>query len=396
MTLRHAAGRTPVKAEIADVPRYFRPYIADCFVNAYAALMAFHGRRPEIVLADYMSFMYDEETGYVGVNHLYQYSATVEFTEEELNTAWEFVYSPATSVYDPKRKPAPPAEGEDRFFIHLVLNDDPAVAYERTKERIDSGEPVVAIVDMFDIPYHRAYGREHGIHAVVLVGYDEEKREYRLFDNYPISSSDFDGTLTFDEIAKARSAVAAIENPMSGPVSRPIRNLWAEVHVGQGFHVSEERVRAIFRKSFLRMRGLQTVTGRECGLNRLEALRRDILAKKDQPLDERDTFLFRTYYTRFFKNVSRQRKRFKVFVEELLEEGFVFPDGMAESLGANLETAGTRWEIAANVSLKLGITRKPALLEELAEQIAVIHRTESEITGLLEECAAQVRRGERP
>ncbi|WP_027086226.1 BtrH N-terminal domain-containing protein [Cohnella panacarvi] len=386
MSAPYEVGAAKSKRSIPDVPRYFVPHVGDCFANAYGAVAKHMGLNPELVLADYLCFMYDEQTEYIGINFLGRYSTSVEFTEEELNSSMEFAYLPPTAIYLEQNKPGLLPEYKDRLQIRLLIQDDPAIAYRRTKELLDAGRPVIAVVDLHGVSYHRAFKREHGIHAVVLTGYDEENQIYELFDKYKLSSSDFDGTLPMEEIMQARSALCLQNNPITGPFSRPVRNLWMELEVGEEFRVTEERIRAIIRQSSLRMKGLQPVHGRVCGLERLEAFRQSLLDKKEIVFDELEVYRFRTYYNRSMKGLSRQRKRFQAFIQEA-SALISIPGDVCAELNEELEASAMRWDIAANLSLKLGIARKPAILDELCEQLRFIREAETKVVGYLDRCA---------
>lgn len=385
MSLQYEVGSAAKSSHsVQGVPRYFEPYVGDCFANAYGAVVKHMGLTPEVVLADYLCFMYDEQTEFIGINFLGRYSTSVEFTEEELNSSMEFAYLPPTSVYQEGDKLEPHPAYKDRLQIRLLIHDDPTVAYRRTKERLDADLPVIAVVNLHDISYHRAYKKEHGIHAVVLTGYDEEKQVYELFDKYKLSSSDFDGNLPMQEVIQARTSDCLLDNPISGPFTRQVKNLWMELQAGEEFRVSEDKIRAIIRKSSERMKGLQLVHGRECGLERLEAFRQGLIRKKESVFDELEVFRFRTYYNRAMKGLSRQRKRFQAFIREV---GHLFPEQARAGLIQELEASAMRWDICANLSLKLGIAKKPSILDELSAQLELILEAETKVVGYLDQCA---------
>ena len=67
---------------IDGVPRYFMPHVHDCFHNALAAQLLYTGYNVNLVLADYLCFMYDKENGYMGVNYLFKYFTSVQFSEK--------------------------------------------------------------------------------------------------------------------------------------------------------------------------------------------------------------------------------------------------------------------------------------------------------------------------
>lgn len=357
------------KHSINNVPRYFVPYTNDCFQNAYGAIISYMNLKPDLILADYLSFMYDAETGYLGANYLQRPSTSIEFTEEELNTSLEYVYYPATSHFSSGRvqesKDLPP----DMIKISLFIEDNADIAFSRLKELINDEKPVVAVVDMYYMSYHRAYQKEHGLHAVVITGYNEEEGYVELFDKYRLSSSDFDGRLPINDLMQARGS----EN-FSYTHARPIRNLWMEFNKSDHFFYNEKRWISIIKESCKRMKGGQNVPGCKCGLERLDVFRRDLLAKKEEkPVEEMLNF-FRYYYSANFKVLSRSRYRYNAFLNEL---GAVLPESLITEVSQLLGESAKRWEISANLSLRLAITKNIASVDNVCEQIQAIQDYES-------------------
>ncbi|MCL6457948.1 MAG: BtrH N-terminal domain-containing protein [Gorillibacterium sp.] len=364
-----------------DVPRYYEPYVNDCFANAYGSLLAHKGLDPAIGLADYLCFMYDSELEYIGVNFLNRVSATVEFTEEELNSSMPFAYLPATSLYGKCDRKDIHQSDHEHFQIHMYYHDDPGVADARVKELLNQSEPIIVVVDLYEIHYHRAYKQQHGLHAIVVTGYDERLQEYVLFDKYAMSSSDFDGALSMEEVAAGRIAECENTNPLTGTILRPIRNLWMELHVHPEFHFSEERAKALVRGSCLRMRGQEQVHGRVCGFTALDAYIDRLLSKRSVVFDDTEKYRFRFYYNMALKTVARQRKRFKAF---LSAADAAFGWDTLRHVQNGLDEAALRWDIAANLSLKLGITGKLVNLDELAGQLRMAQRAEEQVVAWLE------------
>ncbi|MFC5468077.1 BtrH N-terminal domain-containing protein [Cohnella suwonensis] len=375
-----AAGKVRHSAE--GVPRYFSPHAGDCFNNVYGAALSHLGLNPDIVLADYMNFMYDEGTRCIGINFLMRFSASNEFTEEELNSSMEFAYLPATSYFDRDGSESGGSRRcKDRVHIQLLLTDDPETAHLRLKERIDAGKPHIVAVDLHEMSYHRAFGREHGLHAVVVTGYDEETKVYELFDKYKHSSSDFDGELPMEEVRRGRSGICRYDNPLTGPFAREVRNMWMEVDADPAFRIEPDKLRNVFRASVRRMKGEEIVLGQPCGLRRIVRFRESVTETGARTPSEEEVYLFRHVYNRNLKLVSRQRKRFLVFAEAI---GFLLPVPLLEGLRERLEESAMRWDICANLALKFGISRKADALEEMARQLILIEGLEREIAERLE------------
>ncbi len=363
------------KHSIMNVPMYFTPYTNDCFQNAYGSLISYLGLNPDIVLADYLSFVYDRETGFAGVNYIHKDAASVEFSEEDLNISLEYVNYPATTYYSKQKEDNSKSIEDDKIKITWYIEDDQNVAYSRMKELIDSEMPVVVIVDMYHMNYHKAYHKEHGLHAVVVTGYNEEENYVEIFDKYRFSNCDFVGQISIDELKLARSS----ENN-SGRVSRPIRNLWMEFSKSEQFFYNEDRWRALIKESCIRMRGERDLLGYKCGLDSLEEFRKDLLLKKDLKPEPHLMDLFRFYYSALFRCLSRSRKRFSAFINAI---GSSLPENMVNELTNLLKEAADSWEINANLIIRLSITKKMDSIDKLDEQLRIIWNCENTVVDKL-------------
>ncbi len=364
-----------------DVPRYFQPYVNDCFHNAYGAVLQYMGLNPAIILADYLSFMYDRETGNIGVNYFYGPNTSVEFKEENLNTSLEFAYLPATALYSQTVENFREIKSIDRVNINMYICDNPEEAYSRLKLLIDSGKPVVAAVDLYHMRYHRAYMKEHGLHCTVITGYNEQEGWFELFDKYLSSSSNFDGRLPISEVNEGRAS----ENPITwsdGKLKRPVRHLWMEIYAHKDFRVSEEKLWNVIKESCSRMTGEKKVLGYECGVKALDCFISDLLMKKEEGLRAGDMEWFRYYLNINFRNLARNRTRFQVFLKEI--EG-MFPENLIPELCNYLEDASKHWDISANISLKLGIKGTLDLIGDMVKHLIVVQNLETCLVDKLEE-----------
>lgn len=366
--------------QMGNVPRYFEPYVNDCFHNAYSAALLHMGLNPDIILADYLSFMYDCKNGYVGVNYFYRPNTTVEFTEDELNTSLEFVYLAPTTLYSQSTEKAADIRYKDRVNINMYIEDKPEVAYQRLKELLDNGMPVVAAVDLYYMNYHRAYGKEHGLHCVVFTGYDEEEGYFHLFDKYKLSSSDFDGILPIDEVNMGRRS----DNPLPGvnvTQKRPVRNLWMEIGLDKDFKVTEEKMLNLLSESCQRMKGRKEVLGYTCGLDAIELFSKSLLEKKNEKLDDEKVYWYRVYLNGSLKNISRSRKRFSVFIKQIKS---LLPEQLITGLCVSLEESSKHWDICSSIALKLGIRKSLDMIDDLVSQLDIIRELESSIVERLE------------
>lgn len=356
------------KRTINKVPRYFVPYTNDCFQNAYGALVSHLELNPNLILADYLSFMYDAELGYIGINYLHKPSTSFDFTEEELNTSLEYVYFPVITQFSKRAEVSAREVPHDKIKIALYIESDSELAHYRLKKLLDEGIPVITVVDLYYMNYHGAYKKNHGAHAVVVSGYNEEAGYVELFDKYSLSNSDFDGRIPIDEFKLARKS----ENPQ-GLYSKPIRNMWMEVNKNEDFFYNKARWQTIIEESCRRMNGEKEILNLKCGLNVIEKFRNDLLSKYIGHSDE--TFLmFKYYYSQAFRIISRSRLRFSVFLSELTN---YLPVNPIEQVNYQLQESSKKWEIIAGLSLRLAATKKQSTLESISKHLELIYEYES-------------------
>lgn len=354
---------------IDNVPRYYEAYTNDCFQNAYGVLVSYMKLNPRLVLSDYLSFMYDHKASHIGINFLHRFSHSFEFSEEQLNTSYEYVYFPAVSHFSSHNIMDANELSEDKIKISLYIEDDPDIAHSRMLELIDKDMPVVVLVDMYHMTYHRAYHKEHGAHAVVITGYNEEEGYVELFDKYQVSKSDFDGRFPIEELMLARSS----ENFL-GSCSKPIKNMWMEISKSDRFYYNDMRWKAILEESCSRMNGEKTILGCRCGLDQIEELRRDLLVKKESIPEEEVFSLFKDYFNTSFKSISRSRVRFCIFLDEI---ALFLPYQLAEEVSTDLRDSARKWEVISNLSLRLALTKNINTLDSICKHLELIKETES-------------------
>lgn len=362
---------------IENIPRYFVPYTSDCFQNAYGAVISYMNLNPDLILADYLSFMFEADTGYIGVNFLHKSSKAFNFTEEELNTSLEYAHFPAVSCF------TGPGEASaevlsDKIKICMYFEDNPDIAHDRLEELINNDMPVVAVVDLYYMRYHRAYQREHGAHAVIVTGYNEEEGYVELFDKYSLSNSDFDGKIPINEFRLARSS----ENFL-GSFSKPIRHLWMEISKSPSFYYNNLRWKNIIEESCKRMLGEKSVLGIKCGLSVIDSFREELLNKKQELSGDELFSVYRHYYNSAFKILSRSRQRFGVFLRQL--DSRLLSD-IVEDAVFHLEDSSRRWEIISNMSLRLAITKNLSSIDNLCNQLEEIGNSEALATEKLLQC----------
>lgn len=372
------------KHSIMDVPRYFVSYTNDCFQNAYGSVISYLKLNPDLLLSDYLSFVYNPEAGFAGVNYLHKESASVEFSEEELNISQEYIYYPATTYFSKRGEKYNKALPNDKIKITWYIDDDRDIAYSRMKELIDKDMPVVVVVDLYHISYHKAYQKEHGLHAIVVTGYDEEENYVELFDKYKFSNCDFDGRLPIDELMKARGS----EN-CSDKITRPIRNLWMEFDGNGQFVYSEKRWKAVIEESCRRMYGERELLGCKSGFNSIEAFRKDLLEKKNKSVDQDFNNLFRNYYSAAFRGISRSRNRFIAFLNTLDSE---LPQELVTEAANLLKQSAKAWEINANLSIRLAITKNMSGFDNISEQLIAICNYEGKAVEMLHKFICEIKK----
>ncbi|GIQ67226.1 hypothetical protein DUZ99_17575 [Xylanibacillus composti] len=362
-------GRQIVK----DVPRYYETYVNDCFATAYGALLQHLDLNPQLILADYMSFMFDEESGFIGINFLYRYSASVEFSEEELNSSLAAVYFPATSLYEGNESEEVPVQHADKLIFRMYVHDDPRTAERRLREIIDEGRPVAVFVDLYHMHYHQAYQHEHGLHAVVITGYDEEAEQYYMFDKYLMTNCDFDGAISMNEVRNGRVSDCPMSNPIVGDYHRSIRHLWVEIQGERTFSITDELLASVLMESRRRMLGEVKVHGQTCGFPAMHAFRKYLLQLDLSNMDERTTYLFRSYYCQALKQIARQRRRFAAFISEIPDS---LVNGMAKSVCEELNEVSKNWDITANLALKLAASKRLSLIADMVKRLELLEEME--------------------
>lgn len=348
------------KHTIANVSRYYDPDAHDCFHNVLLSLLIYKGLNINLVLADYLSFMYERESGYIGLNYLDKPLDTILLKEEELNTSLEYVFSPTTANYKDYNTVINDNRYRDKVKIFRFYDDDKDRAYSHLKDLIDRNEPTIIAVDLFYMNYHRAFQKEHGLHYVVVTGYDEEKGLIELFDKKFNTDSDFDGSLPVQDIMKARSSDNPHTDPFLGEYTRPLHNVWAEVNA-DSFTLSDDRSLNIIKKSCARMHEQEDVLGNKCGLARMELLRDDLISRTEVELASPVIDLFK-YYTASFKNIARGRRRFSVFLKELTT---ILPDNLIAEVSRLLQDSSRCWDICSNICYKFALTKSRELVKSI-------------------------------
>ena len=125
------------------------------------------------------------------------------------------------------------------------------------------------------------------------------------------------------------------------------------------------------------MNSEKDVLGYQCGFEAISTLISDFDSKKSEALTETTQYMFKTYYNETFKTIARSRKS---FINELNE---LIPQNSQEEISNLLEESSKHWDICANLSLKLGITKKLTLLDDIISQLNEVVRNEQKVISSL-------------
>lgn len=96
--------------------------------------------------------------------------------------------------------------------------------FQQNRDTVRNGEKtIITTVDVFYLPYHYLFEKEHGSHTLLLTACEEEA--VRIIDWYPPSF--YIGEMSTEAFIKARGSVnPADQGVYSGD---PIRNFWSEI-----------------------------------------------------------------------------------------------------------------------------------------------------------------------
>jgi hypothetical protein len=325
--------------------------------------------------------MYEEESGHMGINYLFKPYTSIIFTEEQLNVSMHFFYNAEISTYEHEKHKDRKIQNRSKINLFKYISDDDT-SYSRTKELINNNKPVLAATDLFYMRYHQAYQKQHGLHYVVITGYDEEAGEFEVFDKYKLANSNFEGKLPIKEVNMARQSKNTQHDDLIGDYDRPILNSWTEVEIGNDFEINKEDILEIVEESFKRMKGEKNVLGLSCGINMIRACKENIESKKLEELNENNTYFFKSYYNQAFKVIARNRKRFKSFINEAKN---IIHIESADKIETLLEESSNLWDINANLSYKLAISKKVSIIADICNKFDEIIEKESKVLDLLED-----------
>lgn len=204
--------------------------------------------------------------------------------ELALGAVWDFYFCAGDQVRYEYCFPGPGPTLADNMFPYAGVKadwrtgGDAAGAWRAVRERLDGGEPVVAAVDNFHLPFRPAYHDVHTNHLLVVYGYDAGTGSAWVLDATPPA---YKGTLALSDLELARGS----KNPRECDrhmffTQTPIDNRWLDASFPAGRPEVDEalvariisdnlaRMNAVSRRSdvLLGLAGIRALAGRIGGL----------------------------------------------------------------------------------------------------------------------------------
>lgn len=274
-----------------------------------------------------------------------------------------------------------------KIEIQCKKSKEYTVACKKVKQMLDKNQPVPVYVDMPYMSYlHMDADSHFGGHAIVLFGYDDEKKVFYVSDrdnhDYPIRtpignmSEDFH-LVSYDEMEKARSSVYR-------PFPAGNKYLVFDFHnLGQNGQslVTEEAVKEAVADV---CDAMLNPPAQLLGLNGISKLQREILNWR-KFTDERLKTTGITNYFQISKDGGTGGGIFrKLYGEFLIEASQMFPALKLEDIGKGFVAAATKWDTLADRMWELGMQGKRDMLPGMSQMVADIHQEEKRLfTNLL-------------
>lgn len=248
---------------------------------------------------------------------------------------------------------------------------------QKAKEMLDHNKPILIYVDM---PYLKYLGLDEnshfGGHAVVLFGYDEEKKEYLISDrdnhDFPIRTplgqiaQDYH-CVSFDELKQARTST---HRPF------PAKNKYLEIHF-DGYHFPNKKVIAEAIKE--NCDSMLNPPGKLLGLNGINKFSKEILKwKYFSP--EKLKLSGVTNYFQISKDGGTGGGIFrKMYGDFLIEAAPILENSVFEQIGSEFLEIGDAWENIATWMWELSISGDVALLMPMSKMIDDIWKRETNV-----------------
>lgn len=251
--------------------------------------------------------------------------------------------------------------------IRVKQSKDYSKVFAKTKQMIDSGNPVLAYVDM---PYMSYLGMDEdshfGGHSIVIFGYDDEEKHFyvseRDHSDHPIRtpagpiSNDYH-LVPYEQMQKARS---------SNHRPFPANNKYLEFDLSGFQGVTKDMLKASIAATCDKM--LNPPANLK-GVNGIQKFSKEV--KRWYKFDiEKMKRAGTTNYFQIHADGGTGGGIFrKMYGEFLIEAAPIFQCTSFEAIGQEFVSLADKWDIVAGQMWQLFETGNPALLEEMSAHI---------------------------
>jgi len=122
----------------------------------------------------------------------------------------------------------------DKIMVHNEEGTYEEV-WEKNKESVRQGKPIIVSVDMYMLPYAFNYHMTHGNHAAILTGYSDDGLDARIVDWFEWK---YKGVLSMEHYKQARTSICPKDNGLYS--GTPINNKWTDIDL-EGINYDEEK-----------------------------------------------------------------------------------------------------------------------------------------------------------
>lgn len=204
-TGRESAGTRVRRARLdPEPPWWYRDQIS-CLQAGFAALLARAGRDPLAVLG-----------------------SAWEFRATPGDVRHEEYYLPCAVPGDLGRSLAPYHELSSRWHSRGPEHDDDPL--RGPAEHIERGEPVIAAVDNYYLPFRPAFGDVHAAHLIIVYGFDYERGTVHVSDAMPPA---FRGEIPMEAFLRSWGSVNPRDEQDAFFSDAPVGHRYLEVSLGE-------------------------------------------------------------------------------------------------------------------------------------------------------------------
>lgn len=273
--------------------------------------------------------------------------------------------------------------------LNVEIKCKSSVNYEQVRnkaeEMLNHNEPTLIYVDMPYLKYLGMNENSHfGGHAIVLFGYDDEKREYLISDrdNHDVAirtpfgqiSEDYH-MVSYDELEQARSST---HRPF------PAKNKYLEMNLST-YQCPDKKVLIEAMKETCD--SMMNAPAKLLGLNGIDKFSKEVLkwSKFDTEKLKRAGV---TNYFQISKDGGTGGGIFRtMYGEFLMEAASILENSVFETLGLEYVAIGNEWDKLADMIWKLSLSADRALLITMSKLITEIYERE---TAVMKRLAAEV------